>query len=154
MLRAAGGFLALGALLGLFAWGQFYDISFADQLSSCNGEPKGSRFSCYRVKIGTRFGEDVSGFALFLKENEQEIRHALSQKDSDPGYAVFGTNCHTFYHAAGDFVATYGSGDLQTLLDLGPSHCTNGYTMGLYKRLALKNNFDRDLLKRFFEQSR
>ena len=66
-------------------------------------------------------------------------------------YAIFGTNCHTFYHAAGDFMATYSNESVQKILDLGPTTCTNGYTMGVYKRLALKNHYATDTFKEFYK---
>lgn len=86
----------------------------------------------------------------------QFIRQVESTSDltfhsDDTSYAIFGTNCHTFYHALGDFVAVHASPNtpFKETLAIGPYGCTGGFTMGLYKRLALKSNYSMDLLKEF-----
>lgn len=135
-------------LIGLvvFATGR---LSFIGRIASCNTAPKEERFSCYRASIEKTFGKDAPTFAAYLKANGETLHATLSQTTGAADYAIFGTNCHTFYHAAGDYVATYASGDLKALLDMGPTDCTNGYTMGVYKRVALRDNFATDTLKAF-----
>lgn len=48
-------------------------------------------------------------------------------------------------------MATHSNENVEKILDLGPTTCTNGYTMGVYKRLALKSHFSMDLLEKFYE---
>ena len=79
----------------------------------------------------------------------------LTFKGKDTSYAIFGTNCHTFYHAVGDLIATESTEpDIQSALNNCSLSCTNGCMMGLYKRTALENSFPTDLLKEFYEVCR
>ncbi len=145
----------LAAFVLLILVGAIYSLyprPFLSQLVACDSANKEDRFSCYRVAIGDVFGRNPVTFAGYIRENEERIRLALSQENANVSYAVFGTNCHTFYHAAGDFVATFSSEDLKTQLSYGPTVCTNGYTMGLYKRLALKDGYSPQLLKKFYTE--
>lgn len=128
---------------------------FNNRVLKCNLEPTEFRFSCYRSSIEKYFGKNPSKFLATL-DKDKSLRFENSFKTSgNISYAVFGTNCHTFYHAVGDYVATYwGNRDLATLINLGPTNCTNGYTMGLYKRIGLSKHFDTNLLSRFFKLCR
>lgn len=118
------------------------------EIEDCNIIATELRFSCYRSVLEKHSSKtDLENFISSISD-----KHALSFISKDNSYAIFGTNCHTFYHALGDFAATYSGIDkLEKLLNLGPSGCTAGYTMGLYKRMALKNNFSLDLLKKFYK---
>lgn len=122
-----------------------------DRIAACSRETNELRFSCYRSGIETRYATDVRGFAAFLAANEDRLKTVFSQQSGDISYAIFGTNCHTFYHAAGDFIATYSTEDIPTQLSYGPTACTNGFTMGVYKRNALRAGFSLDVLKKFYE---
>lgn len=125
--------------------------TFAQSVKACNTTPTQERFSCYRKAIDTYYKENHQGFLAALKDEGKNLSFNVDGGKADLTYAIFGTNCHTFYHAVGDFMATYSTDDVATLVEGGPIHCTNGYTMGVYKRLALKNHFSTDLLKKFWE---
>jgi hypothetical protein len=124
--------------------------TFPAAVTVCNGAETNLRFSCYRAVIEKYYKVNISGFAQEIKINHSLSFEAMYGQSGKISYAIFGTNCHTFYHAAGDFIATYSNDPLQELLDYGPTACTNGYAMGVYKRLALKNHFSEDLLKEFY----
>jgi hypothetical protein len=98
------------------------------------------------------FGKDPEMFLVYLKDHKNLNFDERARNKGEVSYAIFGTNCHTFYHSAGDFVATHlNSRELKSLIDDAPVSCTNGYIMGLYKRLGLMNHFETDLLRKFFE---
>lgn len=124
---------------------------FSSQIRQCNAVETNFRFSCYRAVIDNFYKGDMKGFAKELKNHRSLSFEASYTNNGKVSYAIFGTNCHTFYHAAGDFFATYSNEDLKTILNYGPTTCTNGYVMGVYKRLALKGHFSTDLLKRFYK---
>lgn len=129
--------------------------AFSQENQKCNTIPKNLRFSCFRANIEKHFTGNVEDYIQTIK-NDKTIRfETRSKNNSDISYAIFGTNCHTFYHALGDFVATHKTtDDLTTLINLGPTTCTNGYTMGLYKRTALEKKFPQDLLVEFYQKCR
>lgn len=121
------------------------DQVFASSVNTCNTAPKEERFSCYRVAIETRFQGEIP--------NDTKLRQHLNFKSDDFSYAVFGTNCHTFYHAYGDYVGTkLNSRDAATALGSGSPDCTSGFVMGLIKRASLKSGFSIELLKELFAQ--
>lgn len=129
---------------------------FMSRTKRCNEEAKELRFSCYRSVIERNYAGKLPEFVNRLKREGDRLEKALSQLtgtsyQGDAAYAIFGTNCHTFYHAAGDFIATYSTADIATQLGYGPTTCTNGFTMGVYKRIALKEHFSLDMLKKFYE---
>ncbi len=123
--------------------------TFTSTVSECSKTATNLRFSCYRGTIEKYYRGDLKGFTAELKK-EHDLSFEAYDSQVNVSYAIFGTNCHTFYHAAGDFVATYSDEDVKTILSYGPSTCTNGYTMGVYKRIALKNHFSTDTLKEFY----
>jgi hypothetical protein len=121
---------------------------FADKITQCNSVIANQRFSCYRTAI-------ESYYQGRTPEDDADIAAVLSFRSDDSSYAIFGTNCHTFYHAFGDYIATYAKDlSLEDELNICPYSCTSGCTMGLYKRLALKNGFSNDLLKDFYKKCR
>lgn len=126
--------------------------SFTQEISQCNSSKTEFRFSCYRKVIEKYYGTNLKGFSKFIGSNKDYSFEKAFEDKGQISYAIFGTNCHTFYHAAGDFVATHTKGDKVKLLLSrgGTSSCTNGFTMGLYKRLALENHFSTDLLNKFW----
>lgn len=125
--------------------------SFSEAIRKCNSVDTNLRFSCYRAVIDKYFAGNVPGFVAELKNN-----HVLSfeanyaDNKGKISYAIFGTNCHTFYHAAGDFIATYSHQDLKTMANEGNIACTGGYIMGVYKRYALMNHYSDAVLKQFY----
>lgn len=119
-------------------------------IHKCNAEPKEMRFSCYRSALDRHFTGDLEGF---LKEVENNA--SISFESTDKSYAIFGTNCHTFYHAVGDFIATKSkTSSISQNLQLCPTMCTSGCIMGLYKREALASQFSEEVLKDFFQSCR
>ena len=118
---------------------------FPEAISRCNEEDRKIRFSCYRSVIEKNFKGDVYSYLEEIK-NRNDLDFSI--KSGSDTYAIFGTNCHTFYHALGDFAASRGEpGDLKKLLEYNPSKCTGGYSMGLFKRFATRGGFDSILLK-------
>ena len=118
---------------------------FSEDIRQCNFIEKELRFSCYRSIIEKHYKGNLEKF-LGKIENDTP----LIFKGKDTSYAIFGTNCHTFYHAAGDFIATNNiESDIQSALNLCSLACTDGCMMGLYKRIALQNGFSTNLLKEF-----
>lgn len=143
-------FAGVSALALFFGYEAFFAHGFTDAVSRCNAVEQALRFSCYRSAIEDTFVERPDDFSAFLA-GEPDLRFEYASENGVE-YAVFGTNCHTFYHAAGDFVATHlGGKDLSELIGIGQTRCTNGYIMGLFKRLALAGGFETDLLKQFWE---
>ena len=124
--------------------------AFSDSVTACNGAQTNLRFSCYRAVIEKYYKGDIPSFVSELKNPRLSFEEYGN--NGKISYAIFGTNCHTFYHAAGDFIATYSNESVQKILNYGPATCTNGYTMGVYKRLALKNHFSQDLLKELYRE--
>lgn len=123
---------------------------FAQEIASCSLIEKQLRFSCYRNIIEEYYQGDLE---KFLENIENDA--VLTFKGKDTSYAIFGTNCHTFYHAVGDLIATESTElDIQSALNDCPLSCTNGCMMGLYKRIALENDFSTDILKEFYEVCR
>lgn len=121
------------------------DQIFAKGVESCNASPKEERFSCYRAEIEARFKGEIP--------SENAVKKNLSFKSGDYSYAVFGTNCHTFYHAYGDYLATHLEKETwQDALSSCSEDCTSGCYMGLIKRLSLKTNFESEVLKDLFDQ--
>ncbi len=120
--------------------------TFASTVDFCNKEPANQRFSCFRSALEKYYGtQDPSTLAQIIHDDP-----GLSFETKDSSYAIFGTNCHTFYHALGDFIATKGAGQkLETLLGQCSLVCTGGCVMGLYKRTALNENFATEVLKHF-----
>lgn len=147
-------FLLIIALVAIFVFLIFFFFGrngsnrFSREASSCNSIATEFRFSCYRAILEKHYSGNLEGYLQKI-ENDTNLNFKVG---ADISYAIFGTNCHTFYHALGDFVATYDDDkSLETLLAYGPGTCTAGYTMGLYKRIALKNYFSTDVLKKFYE---
>lgn len=117
-----------------------------DRVYQCNSVAPELRFSCYRSEIEKYYKGSIKNFINNTENNP------LSFKSGDSSYAIFGTNCHTFYHAIGDFIGeNVNSSDISSSLSLCPLSCTSGCMMGLYKRTALKNNFSTGLLKDFYD---
>lgn len=117
---------------------------------SCGRADPHLRFSCYRAALEKYFppAGDPEQYVRALEKNTELSFKAVENKE----YAIFGTNCHTFYHAVGDFVATHaGDKALQELLAYNSGKCTAGYTMGVYKRLALVDGYPTPLLKSFYD---
>src|SRR3989344_2946579 len=131
----------------------FYGVStptLEKDIYSCNKAKPHLRFSCYRAALENHFPQtgDTEQYVRVLEKNTELSLKAAGNQD----YAIFGTNCHTFYHAVGDFVATHaGDKPLQELLSYNSGKCTAGYMMGVYKRLALADGFSTPLLKSFYD---
>ncbi len=124
------------------------NIAFAQAIDICNTSPANYRFSCFRSALEKHYGShDITTLAQAIHDNK-----GVSFTSADSSYAIFGTNCHTFYHALGDFIATKGAGqDVGALLKDCSLSCTGGCVMGLYKRTALDNSYSTELLKHFWD---
>lgn len=120
---------------------------FASQIDKCNETDTENRFSCYRNVLEKYYDGSLDNLTTWVEGNKH-----ISFENRNYDYAIFGTNCHTFYHAMGDYVATKGDGKkIDTLVDYGTNKCTSGYIMGLYKRVALQNQFDSQILSKFYD---
>jgi len=140
-------------IFGLFyVYGHFSGIKreFAVAAAQCNAVEKEYRFSCYRSALDRYYRDDLSELKKWIDSNQ-----FLSFEGQDTSYAIFGTNCHTFYHAMGDFIATKEAGgdeDIDSLVNnYCSATCTGGCLMGLYKRTALIEGYSSDLLRRFYK---
>ena len=135
--------------LGIF----FYSLpapTLENDVYSCNKAKPHLRFSCYRAVLEEYF-PSAGDPEQYVRALEKDTKLSLKAVDNQ-SYAIFGTNCHTFYHAVGDFVATHaGNKPLQELLSYNSGKCTAGYTMGVYKRLALADGYSTPLLKSFYD---
>lgn len=121
-----------------------------EEVGKCNTSSKELRFSCYRNALEKHFQKSrFQGIKAYVKSLENKN---LSFHADDNSYAVFGTNCHTFYHAVGDLIAskTDSKEDLNQTVSYCSNQCTSGCIMGLYKRLALDNDFNDNLLKNYY----
>lgn len=136
----------------LFILSQRNPNKFSTEIRKCNDAASEIRFSCYRAAMEKYYTEDIEGFSKLLKNHKEISFENTFANDNNVTYAIFGTNCHTFYHAAGDFIATHAKNKsvVEKLL-YGSNACTSGYMMGLYKRTALINNFSEEILRDFFE---
>lgn len=132
-----------------FSGGAFIAPTLEKDISSCNRAKPHLRFSCYRASLEKHFTDgDPEQYVRDLEKNTKLSLKAIGNQS----YAIFGTNCHTFYHAVGDFVATHAPDKpLQQLISYNSGKCTAGYSMGLYKRLALADGFSTPLLKNFYD---
>lgn len=147
--------LFLGILLLAAGW-YFLGVqsvagkTLTKDVAYCNNVDAKLRFSCYRATIERYY--DGKSLEQYLRniENKEDITYHAS---SSP-YAIFGANCHTFYHALGDFIATNDDGDISVALRWGPTKCTSGYMMGFYKRTALEQGFSLDTLKSLYNGCR
>lgn len=119
----------------------------SNPISECNSLPPEFRFPCYKNEL-QKYAKDNP--ADFVDTAEKLVKYTHLDNTSD--YAIFGTNCHTFYHAVGDMLAeNYYEDNLKSLKSLCPLTCTSGCMMGLYKRTALIANYSNDVLKSFEE---
>lgn len=129
------------------------NTKFLGSVSKCNSAESSWRFSCYRSVIDKYHKGNLAGLLTELRADKHLKLDSIFSKKEEVSYAIFGTNCHTFYHAVGDFIAVDADSrgiDVKAALNSCPSTCTGGCVMGLYKRVALENNFSSDLLKRFY----
>lgn len=146
-------YLIFGLLLLVSALFLFYSKfsklrpDFIGEVEKCNTVQKELRFGCYRSAMGRFYKEQLIGLVDDVKKDHD----LLSFKSPDSSYAIFGTNCHTFYHSLGDFIATGAEGqNLESKVGLCPTACTSGCIMGLYKRTALADEFSEETLKSFY----
>ena len=147
-------FLPIAALsILIFAFFYFHGFGyreeneFASKIRECNATGTEYRFSCYRSALEKHYRGSLANLTGWIKSNQH-----LSFQGQDTSYAIFGTNCHTFYHAVGDFMAVKGSGeDIASLVNDCSMACTGGCMMGLYKRAALIESYPSELLRSFYE---
>lgn len=126
-------------------------VNLAEEVKKCNVLPAQIRFSCFRAVLEKDFFANKSiGLKKYLQSLESR---GITFHSEDNSYAVFGTNCHTFYHAVGDLIANNvdPKGNLKDSVAYCSNQCTSGCVMGLYKRLALDNQYDENLLKDFYK---
>lgn len=133
--------------------------TFTEEVQKCHATATNVRFSCYRTIIERHYKGSVPKLAEDFKNTDQlNLSFADSPgTDKKVTYAIFGTNCHTFYHGVGDFVATWADLEnlnLSELISIAPANCTDGFIMGLYKRLALRSEYDMNLLSQFWQSCR
>ena len=119
------------------------------EVATCNSTSKELKFSCYRKTIEKYYRGDLKGF---YKEVIKDERALNFKGKEDASYAIFGTNCHSFYHAAGDFIATNiePKSTIESAVNYCTTACTSGCVMGLYKRVALDRGYSEDLLRQLY----
>ena len=116
-------------------------------VTTCNVLSKEHRFSCYRAFLENQYQNSALALNDFLAQFQKFDDTAF--KAEDTSYAIFGTNCHTFYHALGDFIGTHTNEPVEDSIKYCPLSCTSGCTMGLFKRTSIAHNFSLDVLKSF-----
>lgn len=118
------------------------DRGFPHAVAVCHAVDKRLRFSCYRAAIEGHFAGNPAALTEAVKTLPLTGSQATVSDEKDPSYAIFGTNCHTFYHAMGDFLAEKNpQASVSSLLANCPTGCTSGCTMGLFKRSSLLHGF-------------
>lgn len=135
-------------IVGLYSSGAFNDFLFVKAMKRCNIVSEEERFSCFRA-----------GLENYPMSNlEEHIAHVellvpkFTTNSEDTSYAIFGTNCHTFYHALGDFVAMHAEGrSVEELIKIGTMRCTAGYAMGFFKRLAYEHDYHDQYISNILE---
>lgn len=138
-------FLFLAAALAVLLQERRREALHADVLS-CETAAARERFSCFRAALERHAG---SGSVADYVARAKKIGSRPGVFISD--YAVFGTNCHTFYHALGDFVAAHAPNlPLAVQLSLGSDACSSGYAMGLYKRRTYERAFADDAISEIY----
>ncbi|TSC61112.1 MAG: hypothetical protein G01um101448_868 [Parcubacteria group bacterium Gr01-1014_48] len=145
--------LALVVIVQNESKGRNASEQLAQAVEKCNTAPINHKFSCYRAAIQKSYRKTQGALANFLESIETNNNLVFQQEQSlsnDPSYAIFGTNCHTFYHALGDFIATEEAAPLKNQVGLCSTSCTGGCYMGLYKRTALENQFATNTLESLF----
>ncbi|HEV8601625.1 MAG TPA: hypothetical protein VGQ87_03460 [Patescibacteria group bacterium] len=136
--------IAVGAAVRWYFSPSQVSARFVKEVDTCDAVAKELRFSCFRSSLEKNYGHSFNTLIKQIKADNQ-----LSFKSDDSSYAVFGTNCHTFYHAVGDFIAIHSTADLPTQISDCPLACTSGCIMGLYKRIGLREGYGTELLKTF-----
>ncbi len=116
------------------------------KVSDCDKVAKELRFSCFRSAVDKYYQGKPA-------DETYSLQSKLNFHSDDTSYAIFGTNCHTYYHALGDYIATHSptEPDPADKLSACPQDCTSGCTMGLYKRLALENNYALPYIKNLYD---
>jgi len=122
---------------------------FSSSVEECNRVDQTERFSCFRSSLDNFFKKnEEKGLKSFMEIIEEQN---LSFDSDDNSYAIFGTNCHTYYHAVGDLLATYrGDEDIESTLGLCPLSCTSACMMGFFKRTAIAENFSSETLSTLY----
>lgn len=147
ILTFIGTVIFLVGIAGIFILRERAAAALPKAVNLCNKEDSRLRFSCYRSAVEKNFRGNLGDYLLSIKSRKDLD---FSVEEGSAAYAIFGTNCHTFYHALGDFAASHGN-DLEELVKYNPAKCTGGYTMGLYKRLALKSDFDSTIMRKMMD---
>jgi hypothetical protein len=131
----------ISGICALFLY-YYRPYAFTHRVQKCNEVSDKLRFSCYRKVIANYYSGNLGGYIKSL----DDISNGLFT-NNDTSYAIFGTNCHTFYHALGDFMAAQPSGDVK----LCPDTCTGGCVMGFLKRKAYGFNYDSKKTSELFD---
>lgn len=140
-------FLLGTGVVGAYASGFFDNHLLVRSMKRCESVSKEERFSCFRATLEQRANGGLVHYMAQLNELAPQFT-----KTGDNSYAVFGTNCHTFYHALGDYAAMHAEGrSVEELLTLGDMRCAAGYVMGLFKRLTYENNYRGEYLSRMYD---
>lgn len=126
--------------------------SFLTDIENCNDAASEIRFSCYRAMMEKYYAGNPEELSELLRSDTKLSFESTFAKGDSVTYAIFGTNCHTFYHAVGDFIAIHVKNkSVAENLSYGSNICTSGYMMGLYKRTAIISKFSEEIMSEFFE---
>lgn len=118
-----------------------------ESIRKCNSATGRLRFSCYRAAIQRHRTGPMAEYTQSLEKNEH-----INFKTDDNSYSIFGNNCHTFYHALGDYIATEAvdTGKVKETIAMCPQGCQAGCAMGISKRMSLRRGYDLDFFKSFY----
>lgn len=133
--------LAIGivSVLGVLFYSGVTTSGMAFEVDACRGLGRAELFSCYRSVLGRHFDGDLLIYLQDIQSAELTFKDDATKGEP---YGIFGTACHTFYHALGDFVASETPHlGVKEQLELGSSTCSAGYAMGLMKRRAYLSGY-------------
>lgn len=120
--------------------------TIAEKVASCNVEKVERKFSCYRALLdGIYKGQPIEEFVRAIEQDSS----ISFKKRADP-IGVFGTNCHNFYHALGDFIASESQDhvNLEEFFELCPSTCTGGCYMAAFKRNVMNQDYSSESIQK------
>ena len=117
-------------------------VSLKESVLNCLQSPQIERFSCYQRAIDNHYNNNLESYVSSIEFQVDEFF-----VDDVSNYGTFGTSCHTFYHAVGDFISRQVPlEDFDQAVDLCSNNCTGGCLMGLYMRKGLQESYSTESL--------
>ncbi|MEM3086398.1 MAG: hypothetical protein QXT68_04575 [Halobacteria archaeon] len=119
---------------------------FQERILFCGREPSPARMPCFKWAIADMWarGMNLTGIAAYDRYTREP--HVSPGDVGSP----FGNNCHTFYHAVGEFIAENLAQEPERAMALAPPTCTGGAYMAILHRLHLVHGYDPEMLRRAY----